>query len=70
MAWIADNGFASVLLRHFPNLRPALRGVKNPFAPWTAVTGIAPQQNRPEFEPVARPTAQPVQVSSRQPKGG
>jgi hypothetical protein len=70
MAWIADNGFASVLLRHFPNLRPALRGVKNPFAPWTAVTGIAPQQNRPEFEPVARPTAQPVQVSGRQPKGG
>jgi hypothetical protein len=70
MAWIADNGFASVLLRHFPNLRPALRGVKNPFAPWTAVTGIAPQQNRPEFEPVARPKPQPVEVSSRQPKGG
>ncbi|HXN02461.1 MAG TPA: peroxidase family protein [Candidatus Dormibacteraeota bacterium] len=70
MAWIADNGFASVLLRHFPNLRPALRGVKNPFAPWTAVAGVAPQQTRPEFEPVAKPKAQPVQVSSRQPKGG
>jgi len=70
MTWIADNGFASVLLRHFPNLRPALRGIKNPFAPWTAVTGIAPQQTRPEFEPVAQPQAQPVQVSSRQSKGG
>jgi hypothetical protein len=24
----------SVLLRHFPELEPALRGVANPFAPW------------------------------------
>jgi hypothetical protein len=37
MRWIDDNGFASVLLRHFPNLRPALRGVSNPFAPWSRV---------------------------------
>jgi hypothetical protein len=37
MRWIADNGFASVLLRHFPNLRPALRAGRNPFAPWDAV---------------------------------
>ena len=34
MKWLDDNGFASVLLRHFPGLRPALRGVTNPFAPW------------------------------------
>ena len=34
MRWIEDNGFASVLLRHFPGLRPALRGGRNPFAPW------------------------------------
>ena len=34
MKWLDDNGFASVLLRHFPNLRPALQGVGNPFAPW------------------------------------
>jgi hypothetical protein len=34
MKWLDDNGFASVLLRHFPNLRPALQGVDNPFAPW------------------------------------
>lgn len=37
MQWLQDNGFASVLLRHFPALRPALRGLKNPFSPWTAV---------------------------------
>ena len=37
MKWLDDNGFASVLLRHFPGLRPALRGVANPFAPWASV---------------------------------
>src|SRR5207245_5124140 len=34
MKWLDDNGFASVLLRHFPGLRPALHKVENPFAPW------------------------------------
>jgi hypothetical protein len=34
MDWIADNGLASVLLRHFPALGPTLFNVKNPFAPW------------------------------------
>jgi len=37
MRWIEDNGFASVLLRHFPNLRTALRAGRNPFAPWDRV---------------------------------
>jgi Animal haem peroxidase len=32
--WVADNDMRSVLLRHFPQLEPALDGVKNPFAPW------------------------------------
>jgi hypothetical protein len=32
--WIADNTMTTVLLRHFPELAPALRGVKNAFAPW------------------------------------
>jgi len=27
----------TVLLRHFPELEPALEGVENPFAPWTQV---------------------------------
>ncbi len=33
--WIADNDMSSVLLRHYPALWPALRGVKNAFAPWS-----------------------------------
>lgn len=33
--WIADNSMVSVMLRHFPQLRPALRGVTNGFTPWT-----------------------------------
>ncbi len=32
--WIDDNSMRSVLLRHFPELGPALHGVENPFAPW------------------------------------
>jgi hypothetical protein len=34
--WIADNTMSTVILRHFPSLRPALRGVKNAFQPWAA----------------------------------
>ena len=36
--WIEDNSMRSVLLRHFPQLAPALEGVANPFAPWTHVS--------------------------------
>ena len=39
MRWVQENGFADVLMRHFPTLRPALAGVRNPFAPWT-VAGV------------------------------
>jgi hypothetical protein len=35
--WIDDNTMKSVLLRHFPELEPALRDVTNAFAPWRAV---------------------------------
>jgi hypothetical protein len=34
MDWINNNGMVSILLRHYPELAPALRGVENPFAPW------------------------------------
>ena len=37
MEWIQNNSFRTVLLRHFPELAPALEGVANPFAPWTRV---------------------------------
>ena len=43
MAWIDDNDMCSVLLRHYPELAPALRGVQNAFAPWT-VAGQEAQQ--------------------------
>jgi hypothetical protein len=35
LAWIRDNDMRTVLLRHMPELRPALRGLDNAFAPWT-----------------------------------
>lgn len=34
MDWINSNDMSSVLLRHYPELTPALRGVENAFAPW------------------------------------
>jgi hypothetical protein len=32
--WVNDNTMGSVLLRHYPELRPALRGLANVFQPW------------------------------------
>ena len=32
--WVESNSMRTVLLRHFPDLEPALQGVANPFAPW------------------------------------
>jgi hypothetical protein len=32
--WIDDNDMSTILLRHFPELLPSLRNVKNAFAPW------------------------------------
>jgi hypothetical protein len=32
--WVDDNNFKTVLLRHYPQLKPALFGVKNGFNPW------------------------------------
>jgi hypothetical protein len=37
--WVNETTMRTVLLRHFPELQPALEGVENPFAPWTAVAG-------------------------------
>lgn len=34
MRWIDDNTMITVLLRHYPELAPALRGLDNAFAPW------------------------------------
>jgi hypothetical protein len=35
--WIEENSLVSMLRRHFPQLEPALKGVKNGFVPWTRV---------------------------------
>jgi len=35
--WVEKNMMSDVLLRHYPELRPALDGVKNAFAPWKPV---------------------------------
>jgi hypothetical protein len=32
--WVEGNGMRDVLLRHYPELEPALDGVANAFAPW------------------------------------
>ena len=44
--WVAENDMRSVLLRHFGELEPALRGVKNPFAPWARIGGGRPASVR------------------------
>ncbi len=38
--WVENNSMRTLLLRHFPELEPALKGVANPFAPW-ARTGAS-----------------------------
>ncbi|MBD0318501.1 MAG: peroxidase [Thermoleophilia bacterium] len=35
--WVRDNTMKDILLRHYPELEPALRGVDNAFAPWSRV---------------------------------
>ncbi|MBT2543133.1 heme peroxidase [Streptomyces sp. ISL-44] len=39
MAWIDDNSMVTVLLRHYPELRTALAGLKNAFVPWHTARG-------------------------------
>jgi hypothetical protein len=34
MRWIAETDISAVLLRHFPQLGPALRGLSDAFEPW------------------------------------
>jgi hypothetical protein len=41
MEWVQNNDMITVLLRHYPNLAPALRGTTNAFKPWDRVTGTS-----------------------------
>ena len=38
MAWLEGTSMIDIVLRHYPQLRPALRGVQNAFQPWNRVT--------------------------------
>jgi hypothetical protein len=40
MDWIRDNTMSTVLLRHYPHLRSALRSVNNAFTPWPGITAV------------------------------
>lgn len=37
--WIDDNNLASVLLRHYPQLRPSMASITNAFKPWVSTAG-------------------------------
>lgn len=39
LAWVENNTMSDVLLRHHPELAPALDGVENAFAPWNKLDG-------------------------------
>ncbi len=51
--WVEQNTMRTVLLRHFPQLAPALEGVANPFAPWRRVpAGAAAASSAQAADPV------------------
>jgi hypothetical protein len=66
MDWIADNNMTSVLLRHFPELAPALHRLENAFAPWNVAppTPDARHYRHPTVAPV--PDAYPLPVHRRE----
>ncbi|HSP78586.1 MAG TPA: peroxidase family protein, partial [Myxococcaceae bacterium] len=46
MEWINDNTMCSVVLRHYPDIAPAIRQVKNAFAPWVPIAAWQPRPSR------------------------
>jgi len=53
LRWVEENDMVTILLRHHPELAPALDGVENPFAPWRRVRrGVSPPGGA-EREPAA-----------------
>jgi hypothetical protein len=61
--WVNGNTMRTVLLRHFPALEPALRGVQNPFAPWTQVSEY--QTPIPYSQDLERPRPDEEKLISR-----
>ncbi len=47
MKWIDETSMSQVLLRHYPELRPALEGISNAFFPWTVSSVDTPKQSAP-----------------------
>ena len=45
--WVSNNSMVSVLLRHFPDLAPALDGVTNAFKPWNDLSRKEPGDHAP-----------------------
>ena len=43
LEWIEDSSMGTVILRHYPELAPALAGAKNAFAPWRKVAVESPR---------------------------
>jgi hypothetical protein len=43
--WVANNDMRTVILRHYPEVAPALGGLENAFAPWRKV--VAPRVESP-----------------------
>ncbi len=41
VAWLNENSMMTVLLRHYPELRPAMRGLDNGFSAWSRVGALA-----------------------------
>jgi hypothetical protein len=48
MQWIDENGFKSVLQRHYPALAACIADVENPFTPWSRAEPPSPE---PTFAP-------------------
>ena len=42
--WVNNNGMKDVILRHYPELEPALEGVERVFAPWPKLGAPAPDK--------------------------
>lgn len=41
LAWLDENNMMTVLLRHYPELRPAMRGLDNAFSAWASVGALS-----------------------------
>jgi Animal haem peroxidase len=47
MQWIDETSMSTVLLRHYPELGPALDGISNAFFPWNVSLADTPKQSAP-----------------------